>query len=151
MGNGPHYWRLQERAAYGQLANKLRNMVKMLKMKSHGRQRSHDRIQMQNASAQREEAVAAGKIGHTIRAITGQVQQSYDLHPLTLPTGDQLMDPIQIHDVHVQDWKEWLGGTQGDTFFDHYTIDWTRPQKSWIQFRDFPPHAAIPEPLLQQI
>jgi len=59
-----------------------------------------------------------------------------------------MKNPIQIHDVH---WKEWLRETLGDSFFDHYTIDWTWPQELWTQFRDFPPHAAIAELLLQQI
>ena len=41
------------------------------------------------------------------------------------------MDPIQIHDSHVQHWEEWFGGERRDTFFDHYIIDWERPQDLW--------------------
>jgi len=106
MGNGPSYWRLVERKNYPLLAQQLRHMEKQLKKKMHGRQRSHDRLQMQNASADREKAVAAGKIGKAIKSILGKPTQQYDMHSLTLPSGELVMEPQKVHDTHVQHWTE---------------------------------------------
>jgi len=83
MGNGPSYWRLIERKNYLILAQQLRNVGKQVKKKMNGRQRSHDRQQLQDAFAAREKAVAAGKISKAIKYILGKPTQQYDMHSLT--------------------------------------------------------------------
>ena len=88
MGRGPTFWRLVEHKQYPLLANWLRIEELSIKKKMHGRQRSLDRQQMLNASAEREKAVKAGKIGKAIKAIMGKSLAQYDLHSLTLPTGE---------------------------------------------------------------
>ena len=90
----------------------------------HGRQRSLERTQMLNASAEREKAVAAGKIGKAIKAILGKPQSQYDMHSLTLPSGELIVDPLTLHDTHVEHWKEWLQGSNVRTFFNDHHIDW---------------------------
>ena len=85
MGKGPSHWRLVEKRQYPLLASQLRDTELLLKKKMHGRQRSLERTQMQNASAEREKAVTAGKIGKAIKAILGKPQSQYDMHTLTLP------------------------------------------------------------------
>ena len=109
MSNRPSFWRLVEHKNYPLLAQQLRHMEKQLKKKMHGRQRSHDRLQMQNASADREKVVAAGKIGKAIKSILGKPTQQYDMHSLTLPSGELVMEPQKVHDTHVQHWTEWMG------------------------------------------
>jgi hypothetical protein len=151
MGNGPSYWRLIERKNYPLLAQQLRQMEKLLKKRMHGRQRSHDRQQMQNASAAREKAVADGKIGKAIKSILGKPTQQYDMHSLTLPSGELVMEPQKVHDTHAKHWKEWMGGSGIETFFDQYSIDWTQPQELWPQFRDYPAHQQIPADLVLRI
>jgi exonuclease III len=151
MGRGPTFWRLVEHKQYPLLANWLRIEEINIKKKMHGRQRSLDRQQMLNASAEREKAVKAGKIGKAIKAIMGKSQAQYDLHSLTLPNGELILDPITIHDTHVQHWTEWLNGSQVKTFFDDHIIDWTNPQQHWPQFRDHPAHVAIPADLVLRI
>jgi len=106
---------------------------------------------MQNASAEREKAVVAGKIGKAIRAIQGKPQSHYDLHTLTLPLGELIVDPLTLHDTHVEHWKEWLQGTNEQTFFDDYHIDWENTQQLWPQFRDYPAHKHIPAHLVLRI
>ena len=106
---------------------------------------------MQNASAEREKAVATGKIGKAIRAILGKHQGQYDMHTLTLPNGELKVDPVDIHDTHVEHWKEWLQGTNEKTFFDDHHIDWENAQQLWPQFRDYPAHKHIPAPLVHRI
>ena len=63
MGKGPTHWRLIEKKYYPRLADWLRETELLIKKKMHGRQRSLERMQMLNASAERERAVAEGKIG----------------------------------------------------------------------------------------
>jgi len=111
MGKGPAYWRLIEKRQYPLLPSQLRDTELLLKKKMHGRQRSLERTQMQNASAEREKAVAAGKIGKAIRAILGKTQSRYDMHTFILPSGELIVDPLTLHDTHVEHWKEWLQGT----------------------------------------
>ena len=124
MGKGPAHWKLIEKRLYPLLASQLRDTDLLLKKKMHGRQRSLERTQMKNASAEREKAVATGKIGKAIRAIIGKLQGQYDMHTLTLPNGELMVDPLAIHDTHVEHWKKWLQGTNEKTFFDDHHIDW---------------------------
>jgi len=79
---------------------------------------------MRNASAEREKAASSGNIGKAIRAILGKPQNQYDMHTLTLPSGELRVDPITIHDTHVEHWKDWLQGTNEKTCFDDHHIDW---------------------------
>jgi hypothetical protein len=60
MGKGQ--WRLIEKRQYPLLPSQLRDTELLLKKKMHARQRNLERTQMQNASAEREKAVAAGKL-----------------------------------------------------------------------------------------
>jgi len=106
MGKGPTHWRLIERRQYPLLANQLRDTELLLKKKVHGGQRSLEKTQMQNASADREKAFSTEKIGKAIRAILGKPQSPYDMHTLTLPSGELIVDPFTIHDTHVEHWKE---------------------------------------------
>ena len=142
MGKGPVFWRLVERKQYPLLANWLRYEELQLKKKMHGRQRSLDRLQMNNASAEREKAVRAGKIGKAIKSILGKSQAQYDLHSVKLSTGELIADPLKIHETHVQHWTEWLNGSSEQSFFDEYTIDWNNPQLLWPHFRDHPAHSS---------
>jgi hypothetical protein len=151
MGKGPAHWRLVEKRQYPLLATQLRDTELLLKKKMHGRQRSLERTQMQNASAEREKAVSAGKIGKAIRAILGKPQSQYDMHTLALPSGELIVDPLTIHDTHVEHWKEWLQGTNDKTFFDDHHIDWENPQLLWPQFRDYQAHKHIPTHLVLRI
>jgi len=98
---------------------------------------------MQNASAAREKAVAAGKMGKAIKSILSKSTQQYEMHSLTLFTGELVMEPHVVHDTHVKHWTERMGGNGIETFFDKYTIDWTQPQMLWPQFWDFPVHQNI--------
>jgi len=104
MDKGPVHWTLIKKREYPLLANLLEDTELQLKKKMHGRQRSLERTQMQNASAEREKAVAKGKIGKAIRTITVRPQEHYDMHTLTLPTGKLLVDLISIHDTDVKHW-----------------------------------------------
>jgi exonuclease III len=151
MGKGPVHWRLIEKKFYPRLAEWLRETELQIKKKMHGRQRSLERLQMQNASAERERAVSAGKIGKAIKSILGKSQMQYDLHSLQLPSGEIITDPLNIHDTHVAHWKEWLQGTHENTFFDEHTIDWENPHQKWPEFRDYPAHKHIPKQLVQRI
>jgi exonuclease III len=151
MGKGPAHWRLIEKRLYPLLASQLRDTELLLKKKMHGRQRSLERTQMQNASAEREKAVSTGKIGKAIRAILGKSQSQYDMHTLSLPSGELIVDPLTIHDTHVEHWKDWLQGTNEKTFFDDHHIDWENAQLLWPQFRDYPAHKNIPAQLVLRI
>jgi len=106
---------------------------------------------MQNASAEREKAVSAGNIGKAIKAILEKTQSQYDMHTLSLPTEELIVDPLTLHDTHVEHWKEWLQGTQEQTFFDECHIDWENSQQLWPQFRDYPAHRYIPAHLVLRI
>ena len=151
MGKGPTHWRLVKRSEYHHLPRWLREMEKDIKKKMHGRQRSEDRKNMKNASADREKAVAAGKVGRALKSILGTQQAQYDLNTLRLANGEMVTDPLIIHDTQVQHWKEWFGDTEANTFFDHFTIDWTEPQVHREEFLNFPTHINIPRELLHRI
>jgi len=84
MGKGPAHSRLIEKRQYPLLANQLRDTELLLKKKMHGRQRSLERTQMQNASAEREKAVSSGKIGNDINLSCCHVEFNLDLLPLWL-------------------------------------------------------------------
>ena len=86
MGHGPSFWRLLSKSEYHRLPTLLREMEKTLLKKLHGRQRHEDRLQMKNASAEREKAVTKGKIGRAIKSILSQQQAPYDLNTLRLST-----------------------------------------------------------------
>jgi len=83
-----------------------------------GRQCSNERQKMQNASAAREKAVAAGKIGKAIKSTSGKLTQQHKMHSLTLSTGELFMKPQVVHDIHLKHLKEWMGGSRIETFFD---------------------------------
>ena len=152
MGKGPPaHWRFTEKRHCPLLAQWLRDTEIQLKKKMHGRQRRLERLQMQNASAEREKAVASGKIGKAIKAIMGKPREMYDMHTLTLPTGELLVDPITIHDTHVKHWTEWLQGAEERTFFDDHIIDWEDAQQLWPRFRDYSAHQHIRAHLVLRI
>ena len=150
MAKGPTYWRLINRNEYHHLPTWLREMEKDTKSKMHGRQRSEDRRKMKNASADREKAVAAGKVGKALKSILGTHQATFDLHTLRLATGELVTDPIIIHNTQVQHWKEWFGETE-ETFFDQNTIDWNNPRALQEDFMKFKAHQNVPAELLQRI
>ena len=81
---GPVFWRLINKSEYHKLPTLLREMEKTLLKKMHGRQRHEDRLQMKNASAEREKSVAKGKVGKAIKSILSQQQAPYDLNTLRM-------------------------------------------------------------------
>jgi len=73
------------------------------------------------------------------------------MHTLTLRYCKLLVDPLSIHDTHVERWTVWLQGTKEGTFFDDYHIDWENAQQYWPQFRDYPAHQHISANLVFRI
>jgi len=68
-------------------------------------------------------AVAEEENGKAIKSILGKASQQHDMHSLTLPNGEFIIEPKAVHDTNVQHLNDLMHGNGIETIFDQHTID----------------------------